>query len=202
MTEKRASLVVFEGINGCGKTTIANAMKTIGAKCGIEVGLLTEYRSKITNDIRILNISDRKYTGDFILESLLVACERRCALADLNKLTQPIQVMERGKLSLFAFAEVRKISAHWVTSLIDVALPEFPECLTVLVDIDASDAITRLRSLEKHRYELLPEEFYRELRQAYIDNLARINSSQVLVLKGTDDPVYNANAVLHRAESL
>lgn len=188
--------IVFEGINGCGKSTLIAALSEHLNNYGITTCIVSGVKSATANSIRHTNIFREEFLADYLLETALVACERRCDLSSRKERQGQVGLFERGVPSLFAFGAVRGLKAETLQILVEVIIPDFPTDRWVLVDVDVEIAAERLRSEERHRFEEYSLSWYDELRQNYL-RLADADKQHALVVDGAREVGQIVDQIAH-----
>jgi len=176
--------IVFEGINGCGKSTVIDELARRLKEGGRPASIVSRAKSETSKRIREANIVREEFLCDYILESALVLCERRCDLATRRSIPLEIGLFERGIPSILAFGASRALERSQLLALVELLLPGFPTDNWVLIDVDAVTSAQRLRQQSRHRFEEYSTSWYDELRQNYLE-IARQDANNVLVVDGS-----------------
>lgn len=175
--------LVFEGINGCGKSTLIAELSKRLEKKGTPTCTVSSIKSKTAKSIKQTNIFREEFLDDYLLETTLVVCERRCDLSSRVAHAEKIGLFERGLPSLKAIGAMRGLDPQELQALIDLVIPDFPKNRWVLVDIDAELAANRLRTKDRHRFEDYSISWYNQLRSHYL-RLADEDAQHALVVDG------------------
>jgi dTMP kinase len=141
-------LIAVEGIDGSGKTTIAQHVYRSLANHGYPCILLKEPSESIYS--RIIEIIARLKVPDPELELMLFLKDRE---VDVRKRILPalrkglIVIMDRYYYSNIAYQSVRGLNADRIRKLNEKIAPK-PD-LVILLDLDASKALERIKNRKK-----------------------------------------------------
>lgn len=169
--------ITFEGVDGCGKSTIANEVFKLLKDENKEVILTREPGGvKIAEDIRKI-LLNKEYTSlDERTETLLFAASRRQHLVEkvwpaLNK--GKIVICDRYIDSSLAYQGAgHKVGIKEVFNVNMFATENTLPDLTILFDIDPREALKRInqnKDREVNRLDLETLNFYDVVRKTYLD---------------------------------
>ena len=184
---ERGSLVTFEGIDGCGKTTQINLTCKLLEKCGYQVKMLREPGSTKTAERIRKIVLDRRLTVHPTTELLLYEAARaeltEAEIAPLLKRGVTV-LCDRFYDSTTAYQGYgRRLDIKTVRFLHKVAVGEIVPGLTILLDVDLKTAAARRRG-NPDRLELQSAAFFNRVRRGFLE-IARKERRRVKVVDAT-----------------
>ena len=179
------SYIAFEGIDGCGKSTLAEKISSQLNQSGINNVLVREPGgTKVGEGIRNLLLSHEYVVSEFT-ETLLFAAQRSQLI---NEVVQPnieknIKIIsDRSAYSSVAYQGVgRGLGYEKIYQLNDIAINSIWPQKVILLDIDPNVALKRQAIADRIGSDKI--EFFEKVRDGYLE-IAKKNSSNFLVLDG------------------
>ena len=179
------SYIAFEGIDGCGKSTLAEKISSQLNQSGINNVLVREPGgTKVGEGIRNLLLSHEYVVSEFT-EALLFAAQRSQLI---NEVVQPnieknIKIIsDRSAYSSVAYQGVgRGLGYEKIYQLNDIAINSLWPQKVILIDIDPKVALARQAIADRIGSDKI--EFFEKVRAGYLE-IAKKNSSIFLVVDG------------------
>jgi len=212
-TAQPGYFITFEGIDGCGKTTIVRFVEQHLRQCQIPVLVTREPGgTTIGNEIRqiLLKVSDRVVNPK--TELLLYAADRAQHVHE-----RILPVLREGRVVLCdrytdatrAYQGVgRGFDPAWIEALMEFATGGLKPDLTILLDLEVAQAQQRLRESNERgvrsghdRLDAETLEFHERVRQAYLE-LARREPDRVRVISAAGTAEETCRAALEVVEAL
>jgi len=176
--------IVFEGIEGSGKSTQARLLSEYLTYCGIPCILTREPGGTPTGEeIREILLHGCDIPAE---TELLLMCAARAS--HVREVIRPaleagsVVVSDRYELSTFAYQGAgRGLDADGVRRVNRVATGGLEPDLTIVVDVPWEVGAARRRDLDEDRIEGAGDEFHRRVSEAYrllsqgVDAVARVN---------------------------
>lgn len=170
-------LVIFEGLDNCGKTTLVQMIKDYYSKLGIDAEVSKEFETNIGKELK--NMA-KAGTLDPILKAYLFATDRYIRMKNITEddLKNKIMLFDRYVPSALAYRMAEGIDKNWVTNINSV----FPKAdIGFFIDITPEESVNR-NTDSKFNIILTPEHLGR-VRDAYLsildeNNLIYINGMQ------------------------
>ena len=186
------SYIAFEGIDGCGKSTLAEKISSQLNQSGINNVLVREPGgTKVGEGIRNLLLSHEYVVSEFT-EALLFAAQRSQLI---NEVVQPnieknIKIIsDRSAYSSVAYQGVgRELGYEKIYQLNDIAINSLWPQKVILIDIDPKVALERQAIADRIGSDKI--EFFEKVRAGYLE-IAKKNSSIFLVLDGESSIEHN-----------
>ncbi len=201
---KKGLFITFEGIDGCGKTTQIKLLKEYFEKNGKSVVLTREPGAKgLGTKLREILLN---YDGEVSpnCESFLFLADRA---QNIDIIVKP--AIEEGKIvlcdrhidSTVAYQGYgRGLDIDRITKLNDIATSGHKPDLTFVFDIDIDTSMARVGK-EKDRMESAGIEFFKKVREGYID-ISKNEPKRVKLIDGTQ-PIENIhNQVITEVNAL
>jgi dTMP kinase len=190
------SYIAFEGIDGCGKSTLAEKISSQLNKSGINNVLVREPGgTKVGEGIRNLLLSHEYVVSEFT-EALLFAAQRSQLI---NEVVQPnikknIKIIsDRSAYSSVAYQGVgRGLGYEKIYQLNDIAINSIWPQKVILLDIDPNVALKRQAIADRIGSDKI--EFFEKVRDGYLE-IAKKNSSNFLVLDGESSIEHNLTEI-------
>ncbi len=186
MGKNNGLFITFEGIHGCGKSTLMSmlAKKLRDSKLNV-VSVVDQQGTRIGRELRKINLETRYNSVDYLTEALLVAASRRQNVVEIikpNLASGRIVLCERYNDAFFAFQGIGRGLDINLLECISAAVAEGVEPdLTFLLDIDPQIAISRLELFPKHRIEKEAITFHNRVREGYLAQ-AKKHPDRIIVL--------------------
>ncbi len=186
MTPARGRLVAFEGVDGSGKSTQARILaRSIGATLTFEPGA-----TELGLALRLLLLEPGHPVPDARAEALLVAADRAQHVAQVIRPALDagrMVVTDRFSGSTLAYQGYgRGIPIDELRGLVEWAAGGVEPDLTVLVDVPLDVARRRIDHVAADRLERLDEDFFRRVRDGYLE-LALQDRARWAVVDGDAD---------------
>lgn len=186
------SYIAFEGIDGCGKSTLAEKISSQLNQSGINNVLVREPGgTKVGEGIRNLLLSHEYVVSEFT-EALLFAAQRSQLI---NEVVQPnieknIKIIsDRSAYSSVAYQGVgRELGYEKIYQLNDIAINSLWPQKVILIDIDPKVALARQAIADRIGSDKI--EFFEKVRAGYLE-IAKKNSSIFLVVDGESSIEHN-----------
>ncbi len=132
-------LVIFEGLDNCGKTTLVQMIKAYYLKLGIDAEISKEFETNIGKKLKKMA---KEGTLDLILKAYLFATDRyiRMKKIDQEDLKNKIMLFDRYVPSALAYHMVEGVDKNWVTNINSV----FPKAdIEFFIDITPNESVNR-----------------------------------------------------------
>ena len=170
-------LVIFEGLDNCGKTTLVQMIKDYYSKLGIDAEVSKEFETNIGKELK--NMA-KVGTLDPILKPYLFATDRYIRMKNITQddLKNKIMLFDRYVPSALAYRMAEGVDKNWVTNINSV----FPKAdIGFFIDITPEESVNR-NTDSKFNIISTPEHLGR-VRDAYLsildeNNLIYINGMQ------------------------
>lgn len=182
-------LIVFEGIDGCGKTTQADFLRDFLNDRGEETVMVREPGgTDVSEKIRAILLDPENRSMSPVTESILL-CASRAQLTQeviLPNLEKGITVLcDRFVDSSVAYQGYgRGLSIEWLEKVNEFATAGIVPHITILIDIPVETALSRLKDKSKDRIEKEGNRFLHRVREGYL-TLAGEHAERYIVLDGT-----------------
>jgi dTMP kinase len=188
--------IVFEGINGCGKSTFLSKIEACAKLSGFDTVITREPGGSSIGG----NLREMLLAGNIKLEPLaelfLFSADRAQHLKELIKpslASGSLVLSDRYYYSTVAFQSFgRGLSLELVKSVCKHATGGFEPSLVVLVDVSVETAFTRLgkRQGVADRFESEARDFQERVRQGYLDMAKNMSSTPFLLIDNEKDLVH------------
>ncbi len=170
-------LVIFEGLDNCGKTTLVQMIKNYYLNNNIDVDISKEFETNI--GIELENMA-KKGTLDPVLKAYLFAADRYIRMKNISvdDFKNKILLFDRYVPSALAYRMAENLDKEWVKSINAV----FPRAdIGFFIDIIPEESVRR-NTDAKFNIKSTPEHL-KKVRQAYLsileeNNLIYINGMQ------------------------
>ena len=190
---EKGKLIVFEGCDGSGKTTVSKEISDRLSKAGYPVIYTREPGgSEIAEEIRHIILNPKNTAMDVRTEALLYAASRRQHLVETI-----IPAIDQGKIvisdryvnsSLVYQGYARKIGIEKVKVINDFAIEGYSPYRTIYLDIDPQVGLERLKDrkyldrLDKEAlaFHQLVHEGYKIVNETYKDNIEIFDASKTI----------------------
>lgn len=170
-------LVIFEGLDNCGKTTLVQMIKDYYLKLGIDAEISKEFETNIGKELKKMA---KEGTLDPILKAYLFATDRYIRMKNIDQedLKNKIMLFDRYVPSALAYRMAEGVDKNWVTNINSV----FPKAdIGFFIDITPNESVNR-NTDAKFNIKSTPEHL-EKVRSAYLsildeNNLIYINGMQ------------------------
>ena len=132
-------LVIFEGLDNCGKTTLVQMIRDYYLKLGLDTEISKEFETNIGIELKKMA---KEGTLDPILKTYLFATDRYIRMKKISKedLENKIILFDRYVPSAIAYRMAEGIKKDWVTSINSV----FPKAnIGFFIDITSTESVKR-----------------------------------------------------------
>lgn len=164
--------ITIEGGHGCGKSTIMKMLKEKLEKLGFDVVTSVDQKgTSIGRKLRIINLEQNNKIAP-LTEALLIAAARHQNVIEVikpNLAVGKIIISERYNDALFAFQVFgRKLPLAIIENISMAVANGIEPDFTILLDVDPSVALARIKSEIKHRIERESITFHKRVRKGYL----------------------------------
>ena len=198
--------ISFEGIDGCGKSTQADLLKSHLESKGETVVLIREPGGSIISEqIREILLNPANDTMDASTEAILLAASR-------SQLTREVIIpaLENGHVvicdryadSTLAYQGYgRGIKLEWLEKLNAFATAGVEPDITLLVDLSVDEALRRMESKSFDRIEMEGVEFLERVRSGYLE-MAKSFCERYFVLNGMHTIEEMSKMIINKVEEI
>ena len=170
-------LVIFEGLDNCGKTTLVEMIKNYYLNIGVDAEISKEFETNIGRELKQMA---KEGALDPILKAYLFATDRYIRMKNirLEDLKNKIMLFDRYVPSALAYRMAEGVNKDWVTNINSV----FPKAdIGFFIDITPNESVKR-NTDTKFNIKATPEHL-NKVRDAYLsvleeNNLIYINGMQ------------------------
>jgi dTMP kinase len=170
-------LVIFEGLDNCGKTTLVEMIKNYYLNIGVDAEISKEFETNIGRELKQMA---KEGTLDPILKAYLFATDRYIRMKNikLEDLKNKVMLFDRYVPSAIAYRMAEGVNKDWVTNINSV----FPKAdIGFFIDITPNESVKR-NTDTKFNIKATPEHL-NKVRDAYLsileeNNLIYINGMQ------------------------
>ena len=126
-------LIIFEGLDNCGKTTLVKMLKDYYDKVGVETEISREFETNIGIELKKMAKEGKL---DPIIKSYLFATDRYIRMKNLSQedLQNKIMLFDRYVPSAIAYRMSEGIDKNWITNINSI-FPK-PDLSSFLLQID------------------------------------------------------------------
>jgi dTMP kinase len=170
-------LVIFEGLDNCGKTTLVEMIKNYYLNIGVDAEISKEFEINIGRELKQMA---KEGTLDPILKAYLFATDRYIRMKNirLEDLKNKIMLFDRYVPSAIAYRMAEGVNKDWVTN-INLVFPKAD--IGFFIDITPNESVKR-NTDTKFNIKATPEHL-NKVRDAYLsileeNNLIYINGMQ------------------------
>ena len=198
--------ISFEGIDGCGKSTQADLLKSHLESKGETVVLIREPGGSIISEqIREILLNPANDTMDASTEAILLAASR-------SQLTREVIIpaLENGHVvicdryadSTLAYQGYgRGIKLEWLEKLNAFATAGVEPDITLLVDLSVDEALRRMESKSFDRIEMEGVEFLERVRSGYLE-MAECFCERYFMLNGMQTIEEMSKMIINKVEEI
>ena len=132
-------LVIFEGLDNCGKTTLVEMIKDYYLNLEIDAEISKEFETNIGKELKKMA---KEGTLDPILKAYLFATDRYIRMRNMKHedLKNKIMLFDRYVPSALAYRMAEGVDKNWVTNINSV----FPKAdIGFFIDITADESVNR-----------------------------------------------------------
>ena len=170
-------LVIFEGLDNCGKTTLVEMIKNYYLNIGVDAEISKEFETNIGRELKQMA---KEGTLDPVLKAYLFATDRYIRMKNirLEDLKNKIMLFDRYVPSALAYRMAEGVNKDWVTN-INLVFPKAD--IGFFIDITPNESVKR-NTDTKFNIKATPEHL-NKVRDAYLsileeNNLIYINGMQ------------------------
>ena len=196
--------IVFEGGEGCGKTTLRNALATRLECMGHEVIQTREPGgTPMAEEIREVLLRHRDEKVDPLTEALLFFAGRRQHIEQVIKphlRMGKIVLCDRFIDSTYALqCRGGNLSRHTFNALVNTTLGEFRPDLTVVIDVDPKLSFEKVSARGVlDRMEAKGLEYHQRVREGFLDQIAA-DPSRYYLMSGHRDLNKMVDEIINRS---
>ena len=198
--------ISFEGIDGCGKSTQADLLRSYLESKGEQVELLREPGgTALSEQIREILLNPNNDKMDPSTESILLSASRAQLTREII-----IPALERGNVvicdryadSTLAYQGYgRGINLEWLEKLNAFATAGLKPDITLLVDLPVDEALNRMQSKSFDRIEMEGIEFLEKVRSGYLELTDRF-SKRYFMIDGMETIEEMSKKIINKIEEI
>jgi dTMP kinase len=198
--------ISFEGIDGCGKSTQADLLRSYLESKGEQVELLREPGgTALSEQIREILLNPNNEKMDPSTESILLSASRAQLTREII-----IPALERGNVvicdryadSTLAYQGYgRGINLEWLEKLNEFATAGLKPDITLLVDLPVDEAFNRMQSKSFDRIEMEGIEFLDKVRSGYLELTDRF-SKRYFMIDGMETIEEMSKKIINKIEEI
>ncbi|HIB58329.1 MAG TPA: dTMP kinase [Candidatus Marinimicrobia bacterium] len=198
--------ISFEGIDGCGKSTQADLLRSYLESKGEQVELLREPGgTALSEQIREILLNPNNEKMDPSTESILLSASRAQLTREII-----IPALERGNVvicdryadSTLAYQGYgRGINLEWLEKLNAFATAGLKPDITLLVDLPVDEALNRMQSKSFDRIEMEGIEFLDKVRSGYLELTDRF-SKRYFMIDGMETIEEMSKKIINKIEEI
>ena len=198
--------ISFEGIDGCGKSTQADLLRSYLESKGEQVELLREPGgTALSEQIREILLNPNNDKMDPSTESILLSACRAQLTREII-----IPALERGNIvicdryadSTLAYQGYgRGINLEWLEKLNAFATAGLKPDITLLVDLPVDEALNRMQSKSFDRIEMEGIEFLDKVRSGYLELTDRF-SKRYFMIDGMETIKEMSKKIINKIEEI
>jgi dTMP kinase len=198
--------ISFEGIDGCGKSTQADLLRSYLESKGEQVELLREPGgTALSEQIREILLNPNNDKMDPSTESILLSASRAQLTREII-----IPALERGNVvicdryadSTLAYQGYgRGINLEWLEKLNAFATAGLKPDITLLVDLPVDEALNRMQSKSFDRIEMEGIEFLDKVRRGYLELTDRF-SKRYFMIDGMETIEEMSKKIINKIEEI
>ena len=198
--------ISFEGIDGCGKSTQADLLRSYLESKGEQVELLREPGgTALSEQIREILLNPNNDKMDPSTELILLSASRAQLTREII-----IPALERGNVvicdryadSTLAYQGYgRGINLEWLEKLNEFATAGLKPDITLLVDLPVDEALNRMQSKSFDRIEMEGIEFLDKVRSGYLELTDRF-SKRYFMIDGMETIEEMSKKIINKIEEI
>jgi dTMP kinase len=198
--------ISFEGIDGCGKSTQADLLRSYLESKGEQVELLREPGgTALSEQIREILLNPNNDKMDPSTESILLSACRAQLTREII-----IPALERGNIvicdryadSTLAYQGYgRGINLEWLEKLNAFATAGLKPDITLLIDLPVDEALNRMQSKSFDRIEMEGIEFLDKVRSGYLELTDRF-SKRYFMIDGMETIEEMSKKIINKIEEI
>ena len=198
--------ISFEGIDGCGKSTQADLLRSYLESKGEQVKLLREPGgTALSEQIREILLNPNNDKMDPSTELILLSASRAQLTREII-----IPALERGNIvicdryadSTLAYQGYgRGINLEWLEKLNAFATAGLKPDITLLVDLPVDEALNRMQSKSFDRIEMEGIEFLDKVRSGYLELTDRF-SKRYFMIDGMETIEEMSKKIINKIEEI
>ena len=198
--------ISFEGIDGCGKSTQADLLRSYLESKGEKVELLREPGgTALSEQIREILLNPNNDKMDPSTELILLSASRAQLTREII-----IPALERGNVvicdryadSTLAYQGYgRGINLEWLEKLNAFATAGLKPDITLLVDLPVDEALNRMQSKSFDRIEMEGIEFLDKVRSGYLELTDRF-SKRYFMIDGMETIEEMSKKIINKIEEI
>jgi dTMP kinase len=198
--------ISFEGIDGCGKSTQADLLRSYLESKGEQVELLREPGgTALSEQIREILLNPNNDKMDPSTELILLSASRAQLTREII-----IPALERGNVvicdryadSTLAYQGYgRGINLEWLEKLNEFATAGLKPDITLLVDLPVDEAFNRMQSKSFDRIEMEGIEFLDKVRSGYLELTDRF-SKRYFMIDGMETIEEMSKKIINKIEEI
>ena len=198
--------ISFEGIDGCGKSTQADLLRSYLESKGEQVELLREPGgTALSEQIREILLNPNNDKMDPSTELILLSASRAQLTREII-----IPALERGNVvicdryadSTLAYQGYgRGINLEWLEKLNAFATAGLKPDITLLVDLPVDEALNRMQSKSFDRIEMEGIEFLDKVRSGYLELTDRF-SKRYFMIDGKETIEEMSKKIINKIEEI
>ena len=198
--------ISFEGIDGCGKSTQTNLLRSYLESKGEQVELLREPGgTALSEQIREILLNPNNDKMDPSTELILLSASRAQLTREII-----IPALERGNVvicdryadSTLAYQGYgRGINLEWLEKLNTFATAGLKPDITLLVDLPVDEALNRMQSKSFDRIEMEGIEFLDKVRSGYLELTDRF-SKRYFMIDGMETIEEMSKKIINKIEEI
>jgi dTMP kinase len=198
--------ISFEGIDGCGKSTQADLLRSYLESKGEQVELLREPGgTALSEQIREILLNPNNDKMDPSTELILLSASRAQLTREII-----IPALERGNVvicdryadSTLAYQGYgRGINLEWLEKLNAFATAGLKPDITLLVDLPVDEALNRMQSKSFDRIEMEGIEFLDKVRSGYLELTDRF-SKRYFMIDGMETIEEMSKKIINKIEEI
>lgn len=166
-------IVVLEGIDNCGKTTISELLAQYFREKGRAVFISKELTTSVGSIVK--NVSDTSFLSP-IMKTFLFAADRQLRLEGIKKDEYDVLIFDRYLYSAIAYREAEGLDGRWVRE-VNRFIPPFD--IGFYIDISPEESIRR-NTDSKFNIHYTPE-YLSCVRNSY---LHEVSSGSLIMING------------------
>ncbi len=172
-------IVVFEGLDNCGKTTLTTLLEKYYNSRGISVEISKEMQTPVGETLKSMIVSK---DVDPILKSFLFAADRYYRMRNKTYEQEVIYIFDRYVPSAVAYREAEGIDSNWIKEINKI----FPNPdLCFLIDITPDESIKR--NIETKFNIKYSKEFLSKVRTSYENYSSEYNMVKIDGMQNIED---------------